>query len=448
MLYRLLNNNHRFLLTCFLTSIFFVLSAGAQSKDSLTLEEAVQKVLKNSHALNKLNSQVEAAGEKVNEAGSAFLPSVSADFSYANIGPDGNYKIQFSPTAPPISMTPANNYDAHVGVNMVLYDFGKRKLGVQAAKINEKSIKDQNTGIINAITFQTVSLITNIAMIQQGIAIQNENITSLQRHLDLVKKRVETGTGTDYDILKTEAQLSTSRAALLDLENNLEKLRINLSILMGVKSDSLSPVKVTFDSLQYTADTDSLISVALKKRTEIISAQNAIEIIKINQEIVRRENTPNLGASVAAGIKNGFPCDIKTPEKPEFNYSAGVQLHVPIYDGARQRYQSKETAANLKIAEESLVEATDKVKSEIMQAVADVRTSYAKIANSILQVKVNRESYRLAEAKLQAGTITNDDLLDTQRDYTMSQLMNLQDRARYTLSLYALDQATGNSAAK
>jgi outer membrane protein len=448
MLYRLLNNSFRVISICLLMSITLVFSAGAQSKDSLTLDEAVQKVLKNSHALNKLNSQIEAAGERVNGAGSAFFPSVSADLSYANIGPEDNYKIQFSPNAPSISMTPTNNYDAHVGASMLLYDFGKRKLGVQIAKNSEKSIKDQNVGIISIITFQTVSLITNIAMIQQGIAIQDENITSLQRHLDLVKKRVETGTGTDYDILKTEAQLSSSQAALLDLENSLQKLRINLSILMGVKTDSLSPVKVTFDSSKYTADTDSLISVALKKRTEIISAQNSIDAIKLSQEMVKRENTPNLGASVAAGVKNGFPCDIETPEKPEFNYSAGVQLHIPIYDGAKQRYQAKEAAANLKTAEESLAEATDKVKSDIMQAVADVNTSYAKIANSILQVKVNRESYRLAEAKLQAGTITNDDLLDTQRDYTMSQLMNLQDRARYTLSLYALDQATGNSAVK
>lgn len=454
MLYRLLNNIYRFRFVYLVMSVSCAATvASAQGSDSLTVEQAVQKVLQNSHSLKKLNSQIGAAGAKINEAQSAFLPTVAADLSYANIGPMDNLKMDFEGMS--MQSVPMNNYDAHVGANIVLYDFGKRKLGVEAAKVNEKSMKDQSAGITSFMTFQTLSIVTNIAMLRQGIEIQNENITSLQRHLDLVKKRVETGTGTDYDVLKTEAQLSSSRAGLLDIENGLQKLRITLATLMGVSVDSLHPVKITFDSTKFMTNTDSLISVALNQRTEIISAKNAITGIKVQREIIGKENTPNLGAAVSAGFKDGFPneADIKgdfprTIVKPEFNYSAGIQLHIPIYDGARKRYHASEAEANLRVAEESLSEANDKVKSDILQAVADVNTAYAKLSNSILQVNVNKESLRLAKAKLEAGTITNDDLLDTQNDYTKAQLENLQDLARYTLNLYALDQATGKSVVK
>lgn len=453
MFYRLQSNNYRVFSICLLMFVLFVLSVGAQSKDSLTLEQAVQKVIKNSHALNKLNSQIEAAGAKIDESKAAFLPTVEAKLSYANIGPRDNLEMAFGNMK--IQSVPLDNYDAHVGANMLLYDFGKRKLGVEAAQVNEKSLKDQTAGIKSIIAFKTISLITNMAMTQQGIEIQKENIASLERHLDIVKKRVETGTGTDYDILKTQAQLSSSQANFLDLENTLQKLRINLATLMGVRIDSLSPVKMSFDSIQFTINTDSLISVAMKQRTEIVGAQNAITAIKVQQAIIKKENTPNLGGSISAGIKDGFPneADMKieipnTLVKPEFNYSAGVELNIPIYDGSKKRIHSEGAAANLRAAEESLEATVDSVRSDILQAVADVNTSFAKLDNSILQVKVNKESLRLAEAKLQAGTITNDELLDTQRDYTLSQLMNLQERARYTLSRYALDQATGISALK
>ena len=194
--------------------VAIVAIVAAQSNDSLTIARAVEAVLHNSHALKELSLQIEAASSRTAESKTAYYPTVSADLTYANIGPADNLAITgFGPK--PLDMAPANSFDAHLGANIELYDFGKTGFSVKAADFSKKTLNDKTAGIGSFLTFQAISLVANIAMIQQGIAIQNENIESLDRHYGVVKKRVETGSQTDYDLLKTQAQLASARHPFL-----------------------------------------------------------------------------------------------------------------------------------------------------------------------------------------------------------------------------------------
>jgi Outer membrane protein len=419
----------------------------AMQRDSLTISEAVNMVLQKSHSLKSLASQLAAAQAKTEDSKKAYYPSVSADLSYANIGPADNLKIQFG--GMDLALAPANNYDAHVGAGIVLFDFGKRKLNTKAAQLSEQIIRDKTAGAANSIVFQVVSLITNIAMMQQGVAIQNENIGTLERHLNIVKKRVETGTGTDYDVLKTRAQLAFSQAALLDISNNLAKLRITLASLMSVPADSLPSIKTNLDSTQYTGTVDSLVSIALMQRTEIIAMRNTIETLKIRKEVIAKEMVPVLGAGISTGVKDGYPSmnpsDINAPK---FNWAASAQLHVPLYDGSREQYHLKEVQADLDAANEVLADMVEKVRAEVLSALSDVNTAYAKLSSSAMQVKLGEESLKLAQKSFEAGALTNDDVLNTEKDYSQAKLVDLQDHIRYMLSLYSLRQATGVSLVK
>jgi len=428
-----------------IVSLAFAASAG---QDSLTVKEAVDKIVQNNHTLHSLAAQLDAAQAKTQNTKTAYYPTVSADASYANIGPGDNLKIKFGGSSLP--MAPMNNYDAHVGANILIYDFGKRKLNTKAAELSEEIIKTHTTGATSAIVFQALNIVTNIVMMQQSVAIQNENIESLERLLNTVKKRLETGAGTSYDVLKTETQLASSQAGLLDIKNNLEKLRIDLSKLIRMSADSLPSIKSNLDTAKFSGKTDSLMSITLEQRTEITSEKNTIAELKIQKELIEKEMKPVLMASVSTGIKDGYTIDVSAPQinDPKFNWVAGVQLHVPLYDGSQQKYHLKEIDANLRAAEESLDEVVDGIRADVLKAIADVNTYYAKLASSALQIKLSEEALKLAQKSLDAGTITNDDVLNTQKDYSQAKLSNLQDKIRYTLSLFILNWTTGNSTVK
>jgi outer membrane protein len=421
--------------------IVLATASGASAlQDSLTVSQAVNIILQKNHSLKSMALKLEASKTKTQDSRTAYYPSVNADMSYANIGPKDNLSFRFGSFN--FAMAPVNNYDAHVDANILLFDSGKRKLNIKAAKLSEQIIDDKTAGMKNDIVFQVYSLVVNIAMMQQGIAIQNENIESLERHLNIVKKRVETGAGTDYEILKTRAQLASSQATLLDIKNNLAQLRIGLAELMSVRTDSLPSIKTAADYGQYKGNIDSLISVALKQRPEIINARDELAGLKIKEELIEKEMQPVLSAGISTGVKDGFPSDI---EAPKFNWAASAQLHVPLYDGSREQYHLKEIRAEYAAANEDMAGLTEKIRAEVLSAYSDVNTAFAKLDCSAIQIRLGEESLNLAQKSLEAGTITNDDVLNTEKEYSQAKLVNLQDHIRYALSLYALNQATGIS---
>jgi outer membrane protein len=428
----------KFVFFAIISSGLLAPGASAQSADSLSLEAVVHTVIARSHVLRQLASQVNAADARTSQAKAAYYPSVNADLSYANIGPKDNYKFGT------FYMAPQNNYDAHLDANLLLYDFGKRGLAIKATQIARNSLQHNAAGLTSTITFQAVSLATTMAMMQQGIAIQNENVSALERHLQIVKKRLATGTGTSYDTLRTCAQLAAAASQLLDLENGLDKMRITLAILMGVAQDSLRPVKIAFVVSEYHANADSLVARALDGRPEVIAASDALAGALLAEQLAKKEMVPVLSAGLTTGFKNGFILNAPNGlDTMRFNWSAAAALHFPLCDGFKTHYHQKELAENHAAAQEALAEAQERVRSDVLQALADVKTAFARLAASALQEQVGAESLRLAQGKLAAGTITNDDVLNAQQDYSQAKITFLRDQARYTLSLYALNQATG-----
>jgi len=122
-----------------------------------------------------------------------------------------------------ISFAPSNMYDAHLGFNYTIFDFGKRASTVNAGVIAENAARDKKQNIAVALSYQVAMLFYGLIFESQSIKVMDDAIASLDRHLEIVKKRVDAGTATEYDILKTEAQKATSQAQRIDLQCDYTK---------------------------------------------------------------------------------------------------------------------------------------------------------------------------------------------------------------------------------
>jgi outer membrane protein TolC len=130
-------------------------------------------------------------------------------------------------------------------------------------------------------------------------------------------------------------------------------------------------------------------------------------------------------------------------EQLRFDWSAGAQFSVPIFDGQRHHYRIIEAVRNEDAAEAALAALGEQIATEVLQAKTDVESAFAKLAVSATQVRFAGESLTLARLKYEAGVITNHDVLDAENDLEQAKLGHLQNQYRYVMSLYSLDQATG-----
>ena len=424
--------------------MFIVAVVFAQQPDSLTIDKAVDIVLKRHPSITQAKEALEAARAHTRGIESANYPTVSADVSDVYLGPEYAFNLGHGSK---FTIFPDNNFDAHIGAMYTLYDFGKRSIALEASKTGEASASDQLQSVKTQLYYQVLQLFTIIILQEKSVLVTDEGIAELDRHLVDVRKKIEAGGATEFDELKTQVQRATAQGQRIDIASDLAKKKAAFRLLLGLKPGAPLDLKGGFDTLSMRLDVDSLVSYAINNRSERALAADARQSAKLQREIAKKENLPVLNIHASGGFKNGFPDTMPPPSTdistPRINWSAGAEVSIPLYDGKRAHFHEQESARNEMASNAALNTIDERIKTEVLQAVEDVAASYSKLDISRAQIAFAQRSLELARLKYDAGVVTNLDVLDAENDFSQAQLGHLRNQFQYTQSIYELDKATG-----
>jgi len=252
-----------FILIFFLSG-FYILCA----QDSLTVEEAVQRVLKSHPAIEQALANIRAAEARTALASSATLPEVITEATYARIGPVPEFSF---PVFGDIILAPANNYDIHAAARYMLYDFGKTASAVDLSTARVQTSRDAMDLTKTNLSYQTIRVFYSIILLRKSLLVQDEQIESLSRHLSMTQKRVEAGTATSFDILTTQVRVATAQNQKVEILNSLQKQETILRQLLNLPSNASPLLRGSFEQRQLLLNADSLMHIALGQRTELSS---------------------------------------------------------------------------------------------------------------------------------------------------------------------------------
>ena len=146
-------------------------------------------------------------------------------------------------------------------------------------------------------------------------------------------------------------------------------------------------------------------------------------------------------ADISFGAKNGYIPDLN---QAKFNWHAGVQLQLPLFDGYRTRYQTEESQANLQAARAHSLDVRQQIASEVKQALADLHARQEKIRTSELQLQQADQALSLAKTQYEIGVITNLDLLVAQTSQHEASLKHTRALYEMILSRFALKETVGS----
>ncbi len=270
--------------------------------------------------------------------------------------------------------------------------------------------------------------------------VQQQQIDALQENLVFMKKKVASGSATNFDALTTQVKVAEAQNQKIELENMLNKQEIELCRLTGICGVSEVVLKGNFPSETLELNESKSINEALDHRLEmqIAKAQEKKALELYNNACTDRN--PSLDINVLYGEKNGFFIDIQEIQ-PAF--TGNVALTMPIFTGLRTLNQIKEAKANLKSASYKKKEVEDNISAEVRQAVSDVRASIEKIKVTELDVKLAQEAVVQARVRYKGGVITNLDLLNAEISLAQSRLLHLQALHDYALYVDALKKTEG-----
>ena len=412
-----------------------ILKSNNLRPDSLSLSFITEQVLNNHPLIKELTENINSSQLKIELAKTSYLPNVEASALYSRMSP--NPTINF-PTGS-IQFYPDNSLDAHIGINQLVYDFGKTKSNVavqQTGKeITELTVEQaqQRLSITTAVYFYS------LLYLQEAEKIKSDQLITLKKHLDFVIKKLETGSAIQYEIVSTKVKISSVENQLTEIKNNKEVQIINLNLLLG-KPDYYFTVKDDLNSETKILPIDSLYRMASQNRDEMHIAKKKEELAQWNFKYIETFNKPSINFTANAGFKNGYQPEVG---KIKGNYFLGLGAKVPLFDANRTKINLKIQNSNL-LANQFETENIDRnIMNEVSINYSTLLISQKKIEQFKLQLEQAKEAYTLAETNYQFGTITNLDLLDAASMLAESELLLIKANIDRQINIVKLNASTG-----
>ncbi|QLY24956.1 TolC family protein [Bdellovibrio sp. KM01] len=243
--------------------------------------------------------------------------------------------------------------------------------------------------------------------------VANQNVKTLEDHLDRAKAFRKSGAGTNFDVLRVEVQLNEAQSEKLNSEDNTILARQNLLMSLGVDDtgQSLTGVLPVPDaqkvaSLNKPAKIERLDYQAMTDRE--ISAHKA-------WLAAYKHWVPKFSVFGQADYYNNIS---KGLTDQDFNnaYSVGVNMTWNVFDGFASSAQAAQADARQVQARESVRQAKLKDTYDFDFWKRRYLYSAALYKAKTVDVQKAQESVRLATESFKAGTRTSSEVLDAELD--------------------------------
>lgn len=408
----------------------------SMAADSLTLNQVIHNVLQNQPNLIEIKDQVDAAEARIRQAHVGYYPKVAANADYSHINPVPSFVFAGGGA---VDIAPYNNYNFNVGIDQTIYDFGRTKANIALAQSQLLTTQDRSNVVKWTLSYYTVQVFYGVLFLEHSIKVENDQITTLKHDLELVKKRQESGTATNYDLLTTKVQIAAERNRKTDLQNEKNKQLIALRKLMGWKQSRSLSISGDLSAADSSA-TLNYGAINMSKRPDYQILKDKQNIYQKQYDLARTIELPSLDAGASAGFKDGYPKSLNTLYG---NWDVGVNLRVPIFSGYISRYKQQEAKANMNSVEAEKEDLQRTVDSQVAAAHSDFNSAKEKLKTAKLQIKQAQEQIKLARIRYENGVITSQDLLDSETKLAQARLQRLEYIYQMTLSKYDLQKALG-----
>ncbi len=405
--------------------------------DTLNLDEVIEEVIRNHPSVKESEEIIDETNARIGFAKTGYYPNLDFTASYTRIEPVSTFDI---PMLGNFKLFPENNYSTSLNFNENVFDFGKTARNVDYETENKVLMKQKLEQIKQSLSVSAINSFFTILFLQEAIEIKDEQLHDLSEHLDFVRKKKETGSGIQYEILTTQVRISNVESQKIDLDASLKVQQSVLNSLLGESPYSAHFIKKDLTEKIIDIKEDSLVSYAIGHRDEMNVAREKTKLAEFHYNVVQSQNFPIINIFASAGWKNGYIPDLNTFTP---NFAAGIGVTIPIFDAGRNHN-------NLLLSKSTIIEddfeteiLRRKIENEVVENNESLKASHKKLDQFKLQLEQAEQAYSLAEINFKEGAITNLDLLDAATNVSESRLLLLKANIDYIVNTYKLESSIG-----
>lgn len=414
----------------------------------LSLADAMNTALEQNATIREARSDLEAQHGVVVQTRAVALPTVKATGQYED--DSITYLQNFPFSGPPGSSgvtLPHQNWNSGIQIVQNMYMGGRMVAAIRAADATQKqAIANYQTSVADTLLNVRIGYY-DVLLAAQQVTVQEASLKLLQKQLDDQQHRFDAGTVPRFNVLQAEVAVANQRPAVISAHNSYRISKNNLANLLGynlprnVWEEIPLDLTDTFDTSPYTISLPDAIQQALARRTELVALSKDVQLQELNIVNAKSGYKPTVSAFAGWKWDNS---EFSTDPGSEFNgWNVGGQLSWDIFDGLLTQGKVKQARAQYDKSKTTLEDEQRQIELQVRTQYSDFIQARETLESQLKVQEEAEEALREANARLDAGTGTQLDVLNAQTSLTQARTTQIQAEHDYVAARARLERAIG-----
>ena len=332
-----------------------------------------------------------------------------------------------------------HGYSQGINVSWDIWTFGKVEGAIDAARY-QKNIAD--------LTVYKTEADTKLAAVQayyqyleavKLAEVQAQSVTDYASHLNNVQQQFDAGIVAKLDVLSSNVSLANARQKSIAADNTRDVAEANLNNIMRIPMNTtLNPLDKNFPEPEFDLTMEQAILMAQKYRWELVEADYGVRAAEASLRSAKARYLPTV--SVGGGY-SWEEASMTAVDKDDWAVK-GV-LSWSLWDGGATQASVKKADAAVKTAQETLLQAREKIELEVRQDYLNVLSYKEQIRAAEASVAQAEEAYKIATVRYSSGVGINLDVLDAELALNTARTNYITALYNYNIGLATLEHAMG-----
>lgn len=404
--------------------------------ESLNLEYALAFALDNNFAIRQAKERIRQQEGVVLEVRSPQIPNVSASAGYER-------------SATEISSNGLDqNWAVEIIARQTLFAGGGVVASVKSQQYALEAAVLELRAVLNDALLVVRTRFYTVLVNREKIKVQEQNVELLKRQLQDVKNRYEAGTVSNFEVLRAEVAVANAQVPLITARNDyrlaIEELRQALGFVTATEAN-VTKIPEFLGTLEFTPASFELRSALATAREQRPDLLRLLKLETAAEEglLARRAGYyPNVSAF---GAYDWRKAPFASTKSSVDGWTIGLQSTWNVFDGRATAGRVAQARSLLEQTKLAVAEAQLSVDVDVRRAVSTFQQATELAEASKKVVEQAEEAVRLANARYNAGTATQLDVLTSQVDLTTARLNQLQAFYSYNVAVATTRKAMGLS---
>ncbi|PWN69276.1 hypothetical protein C1631_014565 [Chryseobacterium phosphatilyticum] len=413
----------------------------SQQVKQLTAGEIAELAVQNHQQLKVSAQNIDIAKQNINVVKLQKLPTITASTSQFYLGDAVAIDKDFSNS----TKIPMPHYGSSYAVQatQLIFKGGLVNKSVEMAGLREQLSELDLEKNKQEVKFLVISNYLDIYKIINQEEVFQNNKKLAQERLKNVQKFYQQGMVTRNEVIRGELAIKNLDQGILTLTNNKKILNYNLSIALGLSSDTEIIPTESLENKESGIGMDYYLNMAHESNPALKSAKKNIDIADKNIEIIKTDNMPTIAGF--GGYTLQRPITTRNPVLDM--YSGGWQTGVSLSYNIDTLFKTKE---KVKLGEIQKNQANDAVTLVQQNVDMGVNAGYTKYQEAIQQAdilndskRLAEENYKITEAKYLNQLAVQAEMIDAQNQKLQAELDYANAEINVLYQYYNLLKSTG-----